>query len=75
MTPATVQCGRPASYELLAGDHPATDRAMTQDYNGLPAPTTLAESGLTFTRSSPARYYDSDGKIRLVGFGEPRAIK
>ena len=34
---ATVQCERPASYELLADDHPATDKAMTQDYNGLPA--------------------------------------
>jgi hypothetical protein len=34
---ATVQCERPASYELLTHDHPATDRAMTQDYNGLPA--------------------------------------
>ena len=33
-----VQCERPASYELLTHDHPATDRAMTQDYNGLPAP-------------------------------------
>jgi hypothetical protein len=35
---ATVQCERPASYELLTNDHPATDRAMDQDYNGLPAP-------------------------------------
>ena len=32
MTPTAVQCGRPASYELLTHDHPATDRAMTQDY-------------------------------------------
>ena len=38
MPTATVQCERPASYELLTHDHPATDRAMTQDYNGLPAP-------------------------------------
>ena len=38
MTTATVQCGGPASYELLTRDHPATDRAMTQDYNGLPEP-------------------------------------
>jgi hypothetical protein len=35
---ATVQCERPASYELLTSDHPATNRAMDQDYNGLPAP-------------------------------------
>ena len=38
MPTATVQCERPASYELLTHDHPATDRAMTQDYNCLPAP-------------------------------------
>ena len=38
MTTATVQCERPASYELLTHDHPATDRAMTQDYNSLPEP-------------------------------------
>ena len=38
MPTAAVQCERPASYELLTHDHPATDRAMTQDYNGLPEP-------------------------------------
>ena len=38
MPTVAVQCERPASYELLTHDHPATDRAMTQDYNGLPAP-------------------------------------
>ena len=38
MPTATVQCERPASYELLAYDHPATNRAMDQYYNGLPAP-------------------------------------
>jgi hypothetical protein len=35
---STVQCERPASYELLTHDHPATNRAMDQDYSGLPAP-------------------------------------
>jgi hypothetical protein len=38
MPTATVQFERPASCELLTRDHPATDRAMRQDYNGLPGP-------------------------------------
>lgn len=38
MPTTVVQCERPASYELLTRDHPATNRAMTQDCNGLPAP-------------------------------------
>jgi hypothetical protein len=29
---ATLQCERPASYELLTHDHPATDRAMDTEY-------------------------------------------
>ena len=33
-----VQCERPASCKLLTHDHPATDRAMTQDYNYPPTP-------------------------------------
>jgi hypothetical protein len=77
-----VQWGGPACLQHRDRDQLTGDELMDQDYNRALdlrftdlESTTLAESDLTFTRPSPARYDDSDGIIRLVGFGEPRLIK
>jgi hypothetical protein len=45
-----VQCERPASCKLLTHDHPATDRAMTQDYNGLPDGLPFEQAVRSFDR-------------------------